>query len=183
MRSGKSAARENSFWNHIRAVCWGSAAGAAVIMLLILLFTVVFVKQMCIRDRFISVALLLALSVPSVFGITENATTSYDVSLPAFQQHATLREGNRRNNKANVYAYNRITKPNCTAYIWFDKMVDDNIYQATERQFCSYNATDVYKRQDRYLSHTVVGFRQPRGCYSSESRLYLADILMSCLLL
>ena len=90
---------------------------------------------------FISVALLLALSVPSVFGITENATTSYDVSLPAFQQHATLREGNRPNNKANVYAYNRITKPNCTAYIWFDKMVDDNIYQATERQFCSYNAT------------------------------------------
>ena len=35
---------ENSFWDHIRAVCLGSAAGAAVIMLLILLFTVVFVK-------------------------------------------------------------------------------------------------------------------------------------------
>ena len=45
MRSGKSSARENTFWNHIRAVCWGSAAGAAVIMLLILLFTAVFAKM------------------------------------------------------------------------------------------------------------------------------------------
>lgn len=44
MRSGKSSVRENSFWNHIRAVCWGSAAGAMVMMLLILIFTVVFLK-------------------------------------------------------------------------------------------------------------------------------------------
>ena len=45
MRSGKSSVHENSFWNRIRAVCWGSAAGAAVIMLLILLLTVLFVKM------------------------------------------------------------------------------------------------------------------------------------------
>ena len=44
MRSGKSAGRENGFWHPIRAVCWGTAAGAAVIMLLILLFTFAFVK-------------------------------------------------------------------------------------------------------------------------------------------
>lgn len=63
MRSGKSAARENSFWNHIRAVCWGSAAGAAVIMLLILLFTVVFVK---LRQVPQAVAVPLTIAAASV---------------------------------------------------------------------------------------------------------------------
>lgn len=44
MRSGRSAVKENSVWSRIRAVCWGTAAGAVVLTLLILLLSLVFVK-------------------------------------------------------------------------------------------------------------------------------------------